>query len=92
MNVHAVEVDRRSEKRLIAGFHALYSLGSVVGALAMATLLNVGIGLLLPQAFGCCFVSLFGDSRSIPFYLTQVKLKVYPNLLFGQEVSCFGWG
>ncbi len=46
MNVHAVEVDHRSEKRLIAGFHALYSLGSVVGALAMATLLNVGIGLL----------------------------------------------
>ena len=26
MNVHAVEVDHRSEKRLIAGFHALYSL------------------------------------------------------------------
>ncbi|HIR21770.1 MAG TPA: hypothetical protein IAC89_06120 [Candidatus Aphodousia faecalis] len=46
MNVHAVEVDHRSEKRLIAGFHALYSLGSVVGALAMATLLNVGIELL----------------------------------------------
>lgn len=46
MNVHAVEVDHRSEKRLIAGFHALYSLGSMVGALAMATLLNVGIELL----------------------------------------------
>lgn len=46
MNVHAVEVDHRSEKRQIAGFHALYSLGSVVGALAMATLLNVGIELL----------------------------------------------
>ena len=47
MNVHAVEVDRRSEKRLIAGFHALYSLGSVVGALAMAGLLNVGVELLI---------------------------------------------
>ena len=45
MNVHAVEVDRRSEKRLIAGFHALYSLGSVLGALGMAALLNAGIQL-----------------------------------------------
>lgn len=47
MNVHAVEVDHRSEKRLIAGFHALYSLGSVVGALAMAGLLNIGVDLLM---------------------------------------------
>ena len=45
MNVHAVEVDRRSKKRLIAGFHALYSLGSVLGALGMAALLNAGIQL-----------------------------------------------
>ncbi len=46
MNVHAVEVDYRSEKRLIAGFHALYSLGSVVGALGMAALLNASVELL----------------------------------------------
>ena len=45
MTVHAVEVDRRSKKRLIAGFHALYSLGSVLGALGMAALLNAGIQL-----------------------------------------------
>lgn len=46
MNVHAVEVDHRSEKRLIAGFHALYSLGSVVGALGMAALLNASVNLI----------------------------------------------
>lgn len=46
MNVHAVEVDRRSEKRLIAGFHALYSLGSVVGALGIAALLNASVELI----------------------------------------------
>ena len=46
MNVHAVEVDHRSEKRLIAGFHALYSLGSVVGALGIAALLNVSVELI----------------------------------------------
>lgn len=46
MNVHAVEVDHRSEKRLIAGFHALYSLGSVVGALGMAALLNASVDLI----------------------------------------------
>ena len=46
MNVHAVEVDHRSEKRLIAGFHALYSLGSVVGALGIAALLNASVELI----------------------------------------------
>ena len=46
MNVHAVEVDHRSEKRLIAGFHALYSLGSVVGALGFAALLNASVELI----------------------------------------------
>lgn len=46
MNVHAVEVDHRSEKRLIAGFHAFYSLGSVVGALGMAALLNASVDLI----------------------------------------------
>ena len=50
MNVHAVEVDRRSEKRLIAGFHALYSLGSVIGALGMAALLNASIDLVYAVA------------------------------------------
>lgn len=43
MNVHAVDVDAKSPKRLIAGFHALYSFGSVIGALAMTLLLNIGV-------------------------------------------------
>lgn len=71
MNVHAIEVDHRSEKRLIAGFHALYSLGSVIGALAMAILLNVGIGLLYAVGvlllicivtWGCAVNSLLPDA------------------------------
>ncbi|MDM8225088.1 hypothetical protein QUW23_03365 [Parasutterella secunda] len=91
MNVHAVEVDHRSEKRLIAGFHALYSLGSMVGALAMATLLNVGIELLYAAGVWlliCIIIWGFSVNSLLP---DAAKLKVYPNLLFGQEVSCFGW-
>ncbi len=50
MNVHAVEVDQRSPKRLIAGFHALYSFGNVAGALGMAALLNVDISVWMAVA------------------------------------------
>lgn len=69
MNVHAVEVDHKSEKRLIAGFHALYSLGSVVGALAMAALLNIfesvifAVGILL---VACLLVWLLTANKLLP--------------------------
>lgn len=41
MNVHSVVVDARSPKRLLSGFHALYSVGGVAGALAMTALLHL---------------------------------------------------
>ena len=69
MNVHAVEVDRRSEKRLIAGFHALYSLGSVLGALGMAALLNAGIQLVYAVGgllFLCLLLWLMTSSSLLP--------------------------
>ena len=69
MNVHAVEVDHRSEKRLIAGFHALYSLGSVAGALAMALLLNAEISLLYASGtllILCMFVWAWSVNKLLP--------------------------
>lgn len=69
MNVHAVEVDRRSSKRLIAGFHALYSFGNVAGALGMATLLNVNFSVWMSVAI-LLILGLFA------------WILVYRNLLF----------
>lgn len=69
MNVHAVEVDHRSEKRLIAGFHALYSLGSVAGALAMSLLLNAEISLLYASGtllILCMFVWAWSVNKLLP--------------------------
>lgn len=44
MNVHAVEVERASDRPLMSGFHAMYSLGGVAGALAMTVLLSLRVG------------------------------------------------
>ena len=69
MNVHAVEVDHRSEKRLIAGFHALYSLGSVAGALAIALLLNAEFSLLYASGvllILCMFVWTWSVNKLLP--------------------------
>ncbi len=40
MNIHSVVVEARSGRRLLSGFHAMYSIGSVAGALAMTALLR----------------------------------------------------
>lgn len=46
MNAHAVEVEQRHEAPLMSGFHGMYSLGGLVGALAMAGLLATGASLI----------------------------------------------
>jgi len=44
MNVHAVEVERAAERPLMSGFHALFSIGGLLGAALMAILLTLGVG------------------------------------------------
>ncbi|RID91177.1 MFS transporter [Gemmobacter lutimaris] len=43
MNVHAVEVERASPRPLMSGFHAMFSVGGVVGAGGMTFLLSLGL-------------------------------------------------
>lgn len=43
MNVHAVEVEGASDKPLMSGFHAMYSVGGFAGAGGMTLLLSLGL-------------------------------------------------
>ncbi len=43
MNIHAVDVERVSDRPLMSGFHALYSIGGVAGATAMTVMLSLGL-------------------------------------------------
>lgn len=44
MNVHAVEVERATGRPMMAGFHALFSIGGVLGATLMTSLLSMQLG------------------------------------------------
>ena len=43
MNVHAIAVEKGSGRRMMSGFHALYSIGGLAGAGSAAALLSVGV-------------------------------------------------
>lgn len=43
MNVHSVAVEKAAGRKLLSGFHALYSVGGVAGALLMTALLNISL-------------------------------------------------
>lgn len=43
MNTHAVEVEKHAKRPLMSGYHAMYSLGGIVGAAAMTLLLTSGL-------------------------------------------------
>ena len=47
MNAHAVEVERRSARPLMSGFHGLFSIGGLAGAAGMSLLLATGLPLAL---------------------------------------------
>lgn len=46
MNGHAVDVERMHGSPLMSGFHALYSVGGLVGSAAMSVLLRAGVPLI----------------------------------------------
>lgn len=54
MNIHAVEVERSSDRPLMSGFHALFSVGGFAGAGAMTFMLSQHVNTLL----ACIFCSL----------------------------------
>ncbi len=46
MNIQAVVVERESGRSMMSGFHAFYSIGSLVGATLVTVLLSVGVSAL----------------------------------------------
>ena len=46
MNIQAVVVERESGRPMMSGFHAFYSIGSLLGAVVVTGLLGVGVGVL----------------------------------------------
>lgn len=44
MNIHAIIVERAAGRAMMSGFHALFSVGGVVGAGSMTGLLALGVG------------------------------------------------
>jgi MFS family permease len=51
MNLHAVEVERVSERPLMSGFHALFSVGGFLGSGIVTALLSRGIALISSTIF-----------------------------------------
>lgn len=47
MNIHAVEVESASDKPLMSGFHALFSVGGFAGAGTMTLLLSLNVNVLM---------------------------------------------
>ena len=43
VNVHAVEVEKRSDKPLMSGFHGLFSVGGFIGSLLLTALLSMHV-------------------------------------------------
>ena len=43
MNVHAIAVEQRSGRRMMSGFHALYSIGGLAGSGSAAAALSAGV-------------------------------------------------
>ncbi|MCC5967116.1 MAG: MFS transporter [Natronohydrobacter sp.] len=52
MNVHGAEVERRSARAMMSGFHAMWSVGGIAGAGAMTVLLSLGLTPLMAALTG----------------------------------------
>lgn len=70
MNIHAIEVERDSDRPLMSGFHGLFSVGALAGAAAMTALLSSG---LTPTAAAVICTAL----------MTTATLIAWPMLLEG---------
>ncbi|PJE27000.1 Fucose permease [Pseudooceanicola antarcticus] len=58
MNIHAVEVEARSDKPLMSGFHGLFSLGNFAGAGLLTLLLSLGAAPLPSALLGAVLTAL----------------------------------
>lgn len=78
MNVHAVEVERHSERPLMSGFHAMFSIGGFAGAGGMTLLLSLGLS---PVASALC-----GSTLTL-----AAMLLAWPRLLLARGGGSVGF-
>lgn len=72
MNVHAVEVERASDRPLMSGFHGLFSAGAFVGAGLMIFLLSINVSTFFSTLL-CSLVMIIAMLFAWPRLLTAVK-------------------
>lgn len=72
MNVHAIEVEAASDKPLMSGFHALFSLGGFAGSAGSTFLLSAGVAP-FPTAFCGAIVTLLAILVAWPRLLRTLQ-------------------
>ncbi|CAN5501809.1 MFS transporter [soil metagenome] len=107
MNIQAVIIERASGRRMMSGFHGMFSVGGLVAAAALTGILSAGIGSLLAMIIvavvaailvGVCyqfFLPYGGDSQSPAFALPRGHVLLIGALcfvLFMAEGSVADWG
>jgi predicted MFS family arabinose efflux permease len=79
MNIQAVAVERESGRSMMSGFHAFYSIGSLVGAAGMTLLLSAGASALMATcaiAIGTALVT----ASSVRYWRSERAVQQGPAL------------
>lgn len=81
INMQAVVIERESEKSMMSGFHAFYSIGGFAGAAGMTLLLSVGLA---PVPSGALIVAAV-------LVLLAVSASYWRSDRTGQDTPSFAW-
>ncbi len=67
-NIWAMTVDQQSERALMPGFHACFSIGGVISPTAVTLMLGIGLSATTAAIIICsiCFAAVFYSARSLP--------------------------
>ena len=102
LSVNAIIVEKKKKKPLMSGFHAGYSLGTIIGALTMSVMLSVGFNLSLSAVFlalvmgvmmviGC--QPLFNEVKTFDEHNSQREVKTsgfrIPPVIIVLGLMCF---
>ena len=85
MNVHAVEVERTAGRPMMAGFHALFSVGGFLGASLMTSLLSMQLGT-WPSTIVCAFLMLAATLMTWPRLMQAAQAKGGPMFVMPHGV------
>ena len=106
MNIHGVEMEAREKRPLMSGFHAQFSVGGLVGAALVTTMLSLGIAWEITMGTGAavCLVTILlvgprllrsrgGDAGAFAFPRGVVLLiAVLAAISFLAEGAVLDWG